>query len=170
MAKNNIILIGFMGAGKSTVARALSHKGKYRVVDLDRLIEAYAGMSITDIFQAQGEAGFRDLEEAALRGLADSRSAIIAAGGGAVLRPGNRELMKQLGAVVYLRARWETLRRRLEGTTDRPLVNQARDADELRLRYLSRAPLYEQADVIVDTDDRPVDEIAVEILEKLGMA
>lgn len=158
-----IILIGFMGAGKSSIAVALSRKG-YIPLDLDRDIETRSGMTIQDIFTRQGESAFRDLEEAALKCLDPLVDTVIATGGGVVGRASNWNTMRQLGCIVYLRTQWETLQGRLNGSEDRPLINSAKRWEEVRALWESRLPLYEQADVIVDTDGRDPDAIAAEII------
>lgn len=168
----NIVLIGFMGAGKSTVGRELGRLTGYRLVDVDAEIVRRQGRSIPAIFAAEGETVFRDIEADALRSLAGTGEAVIATGGGIVGREENWSAMRRLGRVVYLRTRWETLCRRLAESDGRPLA--ARDGDMSRVKalWLERRPLYEQADCVVDTDDRSATEVAqavVRILEMKGV-
>lgn len=163
----NIVLIGFMGAGKSTVATRLSEKSGYDPIDLDALIEEKAGKKIREIFSDEGEDFFRGLESQQLSSLSCSADCIIATGGGVVVRPENWIAMKKIGCVVYLRARWDTLRARIDGNNDRPLVNQSRSWSEVEELLLRRSSLYEQADLIVDTDGRSVEEIVDEIVAKV---
>ncbi|MFB6259776.1 MAG: shikimate kinase, partial [Thiohalorhabdaceae bacterium] len=100
-----IFLVGPMGSGKSTVGRALAARLGTNLVDLDELVAAGAGLSIPEIFEAEGEAGFRDREQAALADIADLRGPlVVATGGGAVLREANRRRMAEAGRVVYLHA------------------------------------------------------------------
>lgn len=167
MHERNIVLVGFMGSGKSTVARVLTGCCGYRLVDLDAEIERVAGEPIAEIFRRRGETVFRDLESAALAGCVGAERIVLATGGGILGRPANRETMRRIGIVVYLRARAETLRHRLAGSTERPLINQARDWNEIERLLHSRMPLYEGADLIVDTDDRQPESIAQEILQHI---
>ncbi|MBR5997663.1 MAG: shikimate kinase [Deltaproteobacteria bacterium] len=157
---SNIILIGFMGAGKSTVGRMLAEYLRWDFVDLDSLIEASAGCAIREIFAREGEAFFRDLETAQLRKMALFRKTVVATGGGAVIRAENRILLKQTGTVVYLRAQLETLQQRVAQSTDRPL---AQNPEHFAALLEERRRFYEEADIIVDTDACRVPEIVQRI-------
>ncbi|HRX50674.1 MAG TPA: shikimate kinase [Candidatus Krumholzibacteria bacterium] len=136
-------LIGFMGSGKSSVAAALAERAVADALDLDALIEARAGRSVAAVFDAEGEAGFRDLEAAVLADLPADEELILACGGGVVEREENRELLRRRGVVVWLDAPWEALLGRLEQVdlTARPLL---RDGDWARVEalYHRRRPLY----------------------------
>ncbi|MBU0743482.1 shikimate kinase [bacterium] len=135
-------LIGFMGSGKSTVARLLGEHALLDVQDLDAVIETDAGRTVADIFAAGGAAAFRDLELAALQHLPTAGDIVLACGGGVVERTAACELLRSRGAVVWLDAPWEILRQRLaqSDTTERPLLGRgwADAADLLR----ARLPLY----------------------------
>ncbi len=159
----NIILVGFMGAGKSSVGRELARLTGLRLVDLDRLIIDRQGRPIKEIFAEEGEESFRGYETEALRSLADSDGLVVATGGGVVGRPGNWELMCRMGPVVYLRASWPVLRSRITGCRERPLAAADRGEDQVEGLLRQRLPLYEQADLIVDTDRKTIPEIAEEI-------
>ncbi|MEZ4484938.1 MAG: shikimate kinase [Syntrophotaleaceae bacterium] len=159
-----IILIGFMGAGKSTLGRALARMTGMPLVDLDALIVEQQRRPIPDIFAAEGEAAFRRYETDALRSLPADLSIIIATGGGIVGCEQNWQLMREMGTIIYLRAQWDSLRSRLSGSTGRPLATADRSEADIKCLWQQRVPLYEQADFIVDTDGRGVDEVAQEIM------
>ncbi len=159
----NIILVGFMGAGKSSVGRELARLTGLRLVDLDRLIVDRQGRPIKEVFAEEGEESFRGYETEALRSLADSDGLVVATGGGVVGRPDNWELMRRMGPVVYLRASWPVLRSRITGCRERPLAAADRGEDQVEGLLRQRLPLYEQADLIVDTDRKTIPEIAEEI-------
>lgn len=118
----SIVLIGMMGAGKSSVGRCLQQRTGLERLDTDELVEARAGMSIPNIFSRRGEAQFRDMETEVLTELAPGRPAIIVTGGGVVLREANREVLKQIGLVVWLEADEVTLLQRASRRGDRPLL------------------------------------------------
>ena len=165
--KTGLILIGFMGAGKSTVGRALNRHTGLPLVDLDEVIVQQQGRSIPQIFAEQGESAFRCYETEALRSLDSVQPRIMATGGGIVGRPENWPLLRQLGRLIYLRAEWPTLKSRLVGSTGRPLASSEVSQEALRELLEQRRPLYEQADLIVDTDNREVDEVVREILHRI---
>jgi len=168
MAAKNIILVGFMGAGKSTVAVELVKYGNYRLLDLDAEIEQRSGLSIRGIFRQHGESFFRDLETSSLTKLRDQNGLVVATGGGIVCRPENRELLRSIGFVVYLRATFPELQKRLRSSTDRPLIKGDPDWHALEVLFQSRSPFYEMADFIVDTDNKETKVLAIEILQRLG--
>lgn len=167
MPGNHIILVGFMGAGKSTVAAELANQSGLSLVELDAEIEQKAGISIREIFEKYGEEKFRDLESSVLQELVDKDKLIISTGGGILGRPRNRELMKGLGKTVYLRAPFLTLKSRLGFSRARPLVKEQPDWVALESLFLSRAPFYEMADLIIDTDNKKPVKIATEIIQLL---
>lgn len=165
----NIVLIGFMGAGKTTVGQELARLGGFRLVDLDALIEERAGRSIPEIFARQGEETFRDLESEALRTLAGARRTVVATGGGIVGREENWTMMRRLGKVIYLRVRPQTLRARLGAGEGRPLARRPGGWTETARLLERRIPLYEQADLIVDNEKGGSPrEVARLILQKLS--
>lgn len=168
MAAKNIILVGFMGAGKSTVAVELVMYGNYRLLDLDAEIERQSGMNIRGIFRQHGEIFFRDLETSALAELPCQNGLVVATGGGIVCRPENRDLLRSAGFVVYLRATFPELQKRLRSSTDRPLINEKPDWSALEVLFQRRSPFYEMADFIVDTDNKEPKIVAHEILQRLG--
>lgn len=168
MDRQNMILIGFMGAGKTSVGEELAGRFGKTLIDTDRMIEERAGMSISDIFAVQGEETFRRLETEVLEQLISEASGeTISVGGGLPLREENRKLLKKLGTVIYLRVRPETVLARLKGDTTRPLL-QGDDVEEKVNSLLSkRGPIYEiAADRIISVDGRSVEQIADAIIEK----
>lgn len=147
----NLVLVGFMGAGKSTLGKLLAQRLGWRFIDLDHVIEARAGRSIKEIFSASGEETFRDLESAVLHSLLELERCVIATGGGVVGRAENWVAMRQLGPIVYLSASWEVLISRLDGCSDRPLAGKDQGVERIRQLHDSRLALYRQADLTVDT-------------------
>ncbi len=170
-AKRGIFLVGYMGAGKTSVGRALSKRLNWEFVDLDERIEAQEGRSIPDIFREFGEAGFRQVETRALRGLfaTDNPSAkVIALGGGAFLQPENASFIESLKmATVFLDASPEELLRRCRGENrDRPL---GRDEERFRQLYETRRVSYLSAACRVETQDKDVEMVAAEVSCSLGL-
>jgi len=165
MPPRNVVLIGSMGAGKTTVGSALAARLGYTAVDTDELVEQDAGTTVVQIWEAEGEHGFRHREsEAVVRACAGGRR-VIACGGGAILHLTNYGLLKGAGAVVYLRAPGEVLWGRVQADGGRPL---ARDRDAFMHLLNERAPAYESAaDLIVDVDGREPDDVAAEIERRL---
>ncbi len=161
-----IALIGFMGSGKTTVARILARALGFKPVDLDRMIEERAGSSLARIFAQQGEQAFRDREAEALASLATSEGIVIAAGGGAPIDERNREFFLRCARTFYLRVTLETARQRTRGGADRPLLQ--RNAQAVRLLYEERLPLYRSFGQEVDTEAKAPQEVAAEILSLLG--
>lgn len=168
MPEKNIILVGFMGTGKSTVAAELARRGNYHLTDLDIEIERRSGMTIQEIFRQQGESAFRDLESSALSKLRGQEGLVVAMGGGVLGRPENRELIQSIGRVIYLRTTFATIQRRLKLSCERPLVKEKPDWNALEALLLSRTPFYEAADLIIDTNNKSPEEIATEILQRLA--
>ena len=162
--KDGIVLIGFMGAGKSTVAAELGHSCGLPVIDLDREIERRSGRTIPEIFEHSGEEAFRQSETEALRGLLDQAPLILATGGGVIGRAENWPLLRLLGRVVYLRVSWETVLLRIGAGKGRPLAG---DRERLQALFEQRLPLYEQADLVIDGQGGTPAAIARDILRKL---
>lgn len=155
----NIVLIGFMGSGKTTVGQALSEKCGREFLDTDALIEAEEGRKISEIFAKEGEGHFRKLEYAALKSLLEVKDKIISTGGGIVTYPDNRGLLKKAGKVVYLRVKPETVVKRLEGDESRPLLMGDDKLSKVENLLSSRKAMYEEAaDIIIDVDYLLVEE------------
>ncbi|GAB4173853.1 MAG: shikimate kinase [Terrimicrobiaceae bacterium] len=162
----NIVLIGFMGCGKSSVGRRLSTVTGHRFVDTDELIVHEQGVSISEIFSTVGESGFRDIEEATLRELVGVCGIILSTGGGIVLREANRPILRSMGIVVWLDASPETLFERASRTGKRPLLH----VDDPRTRFEglleNRRAIYEEvADFRVDSTTLDHDEVTAIVLE-----
>ena len=167
MRKKNVVLIGFMGSGKTSVGLRLSYRLRRPVEDTDKLIERREGRTISEIFAREGEAHFRQLETALLVELVEKgRTAIYSVGGGTPVRPENRELLKRLGKVVLLRVKPETVYERLKEDTTRPLLQCGNPLERIRELMESRKEAYEScADVILDVDYMEVEDI-IERIEK----
>lgn len=163
----NIVLVGFMGCGKSTIARKLGSLLGYPVVDVDAEIEAKAGMPIARIFETRGEDFFRQLEAAVLQEIgARPGRFIIATGGGVIGRRRNRQLVRQLGYVVWLQVSRETIIERTRRSRDRPLLETDDPVAKIDTLLAEREPLYrEVADLELDTTGLDAGEIACGILE-----
>jgi shikimate kinase len=147
-----IYLIGLPGAGKSTVGRQLARRLQLPFVDSDQVIEARLGCSIRAFFERAGEPAFRDLEEAVIDELTRSGPCVLSTGGGAVLRPANRQHLRERGRVFYLRCAPEELFRRLRHDQTRPLLQVADPLQRLRDLYAQRDPLYrETAHHVIET-------------------
>lgn len=164
--KRNIILIGFMGSGKTTVGLRLSYKLRLSVEDTDKLIEQQAGKSISRIFEEDGEACFRRQETALLRKIRDRKYIrVISVGGGTPVDPVNRELLKECGIVVYLRVRPETVYERLQSDRTRPLLQCEDPLGRIRELMAARREAYEEcADIILDADELPMEELTEQII------
>ena len=156
----NIVLIGFMGSGKTTVGKALSVKCGREFLDTDALIESKESRKISEIFAKEGEGHFRKLEYAVLNNLTEAKDKIISTGGGIVTYPDNRGLLKKAGKVVYLRVKPETVVKRLEGDESRPLLMGDDKLSKVENLLSSRKAMYEEAaDIIIDVDYLLVEEI-----------
>lgn len=166
MKNDTIILVGFMGSGKSTVGRIVADKLGFRFADSDRVIEQTLGMPIPDIFRERGEAAFRSVETETLKRLIAEGKRVIATGGGAVLSEENRKAMKEGGLVVALKAEPETIIRRVGAGADRPLLAGDVKGNVLRL-FEQRKGAYDFADLIVDTDNMTPEQAALFIIDYL---
>lgn len=166
--KDNIVLVGLMGAGKTTVGRQLAKQLQRRFVDSDHEIELRTGVSIPVIFEIEGEEGFRNRETQVLSDLLQEQGLVLATGGGAVLRPQNRQLMKSHGTVIYLRATVDELWQRTRHDRNRPLLQTDDPRAKLAALYEQRNPFYnEVADIVVDTSRQSVQHLVQQLLEKL---
>lgn len=155
--KENIILVGLMGAGKSTIGRKLATMMNMEFYDSDREIEERTGVDIATIFEIEGESGFRDREEQVIAELCEKTNIILATGGGSVLRENNRKAMRKSGHVVYLRTTAELLYSRIRYDKSRPLMQTPSPLGTLRSLLKDREPFYlEIADTIMRTGKQKV--------------
>lgn len=161
----NIFLIGFMGCGKSTVARELQLMCNLKVIEMDQIIEEREGLTIPEIFSLRGESYFRGCETALLRELHDSAGCVVSCGGGVAMRPENVALMKEQGLVILLTARPETILQRVRHGGERPLLEGRKNIHDISALMESRRPAYEKAaDIVIETDGKSAAAIAGEIL------
>ena len=167
-----IVLVGLPGSGKSTVARSLARRLMIDSADSDQVIEQRLGCSIRSYFASHGEAAFRDMEEAVIDELTSvDSSTVLATGGGAVLRPLNRQRLRERATVVYLRATPEQLYRRLRHDTKRPLLQVADPLQRLRELHQERDPLYREcAHFVLDTQGSSLNMLASRILMQLDLS
>lgn len=165
-SRGNVVLIGFMGSGKSTMGIRLSYRLQYILEDTDKLIETKAGMTISEIFAREGEEAFRQMETQLLQQLVEKRGRrVYSVGGGTPVRAVNRPLLKKLGTVVYLRTRPETVYERLKNDTTRPLLQGEDPLGKIRSLMAERESAYaETADVILDVDEMTTDQVVESIM------
>jgi shikimate kinase len=169
MATNkNIFLIGLMGAGKTTIGRQLANELGLEFFDSDHEIEKRTGVTITHIFDIEGETGFRKRETAILDELTEKKDIVLATGGGAIIKPENRQFLMSRGTTVYLYANLDTLLERTAKDRSRPLLQTENPQEKLKELFQERDPLYrETADIIIDTANDSVRLAVKEIQEKL---
>jgi shikimate kinase len=169
-----IFLVGYRGTGKTTVARLLAHRLGWSWVDADDLLERRAGVTIRQVFEAEGEAGFRRRESAVLEELCGLSKHVIATGGGVVLTAANRQRLKAAGRVVWLTADAQTIRRRLENdrtTAERRPALTVGGLAEIKELLRAREPHYRAvAHFSVDTSARPPEQVADAIWKELGVS
>jgi shikimate kinase len=165
-ASRNVILVGFMGAGKSTVGRVLARRLGLCFVETDDMITGGDGRSIPQIFAEHGEAYFRMLEAAAMDALMDKHGHVIATGGGLPCRPGAMERLKALGTVVWLAADFDALYQRAGRVGSRPMLA-GRSRDEVAALYETRKSCYSQAHLAIETTRLGVDAVVSRILRHL---
>jgi len=165
----NLILVGPMGAGKRTIGRLLAKELRRPVKDSDKEIEVRTGANIPWIFDKEGEPGFRDRETAMIVELCHENGIVLATGGGAVMRPENRQALRNGGRVVYLHAAIEQQVARTSRDRNRPLLRNANPEKILRDLLAVRDPLSREiADLVVETDERPPRMVVLDILERLA--
>ncbi|HET9717076.1 MAG TPA: shikimate kinase [Pseudolabrys sp.] len=158
----SIVLVGMMGAGKSSIGRRLASRLNVAFVDADAEIESAAGMTIPEIFQKHGEDYFRAGEARVIARLLENGPQVLATGGGSVMDPQTRSLIRQKGISIWLKADLDVLLKRTKRRNDRPLVEKIKDLLPLR------EPLYAQADIVVQSRDEPHENIIDEIMRKLA--
>jgi shikimate kinase len=164
-----LVLVGMMGAGKSTVGKRLAARLGRPFADTDRVLEERLGVSIPTIFELEGEAGFRDREAAVLADLLERKGAVLATGGGIVLREGNRRQLAERAWVIYLRASAEDLWVRTRRDTTRPLLRTADPRARIAELLAHRAPYYlEVANLVVETGRQPVERLIEHVMQRLA--
>lgn len=166
---SNIVLIGYMGSGKSTIGKYMSNKYKYDFIDTDMLIEESEGMKISEIFATKGEEYFRQLETDTISKLVDRlHNTIISTGGGLPIRKNNADILKLLGNVIYLDSNADTIYNRVKGGTNRPILNCENPYKKICEMLIKRGPCYEYAsDVKVNVDTDNIDKVVDKILDCL---
>ncbi len=169
LAGRSIVLIGLMGAGKSTIGRRLAQRLGLGFVDADAEIERAAGCSISDVFRMYGEGAFRDGERRVIRRLLDGPSRVLATGGGAFMNAETRAVIRERAISVWLRCPLDILVRRVAGRSHRPLLNNSRPRDVLERLITERHPVYAEADIIVQCGDDNVDNSTTRVIEALAL-
>jgi len=159
-----IFLVGFMGAGKTTVGRAVARHLEYAFFDLDELISARAGKSVQEIFAELGEAEFRSLESAAIHSCRRMVRSVVALGGGAYVSEENRTVMRAIGKTVWLDCPIEICLKRISGDKSRPLLG---DDTQMRALLAQRRESYAEADYVVGSGERTPEELALKIVSFL---
>lgn len=163
----NIILCGFMGCGKSTVGILLAKKNGMAFIDLDAYIEKKENMTVSEIFEKFGEERFRELERQAARELSAKNGVVIAAGGGTLTFQENVDVLRKNGTIILLDLPVETVARRLENDTTRPLLNRPDKDEAMKELYNKRMPLYRAAaDMVFDADQSPM-QVCTEIMKNI---
>jgi shikimate kinase len=168
LGKRLIVLVGMMGAGKSTIGRRLAARLKLPFVDADNEIEtAHAGMSIPEIFEAHGEAYFRDGEARVIARLLENGPGVLATGGGSFMREDTRQRIRDKAISVWLKADADVIMRRVRRRADRPLLQTADPAGTVTRLLTEREPVYQDADLTIWSRDVPHDRIVDECIEAL---
>ena len=162
----NIILIGFMGAGKSTIAKKLAEKLSFKNIDMDKIIVEKSGRkSAAEIFEKDGELAFREYEILVANELKDEQNFVISTGGGIVMNKVNIDYLKKNGVIVFLQNTFETSKKRINKHNPPPLFKDLNQAQQL---YDLRLPLYTfYADVVIETDDITLQEVTDKIISKI---
>jgi len=163
----NIVLTGFMGSGKTVVAKQLARLLGMKVIDVDTEIEKSTKMTINTIFEHFGEPRFREIETETIKQVSENNNVIISTGGGAVLKQENIDAMRKKGIIICLTAAPETILKRTKSTRDRPLLLVENPLERIKELLESRRPFYEKADVMIDTERKTPLQIAEEIVEKI---
>jgi shikimate kinase len=162
-----IVLVGMMGAGKTTVGRRLANRLGRHFIDSDEEVEKAAGMSIEDIFKLHGEADFRAGEVKVIARLLKEEGLVLGTGGGAFINAETRALVKATAASVWIKADFDLLFARVQRRSNRPLLKTANPRETLRHLMDIRYPIYAEADVTVITRDVPQDQVANDVIEAL---
>lgn len=162
--RNNIILVGLMGAGKSTIGKNLAKRLKKDFYDSDRIIEERTGVDISTIFEIEGEHGFRDREEQVIAELCEMKNIVLATGGGCILSENNRKNMMKGGHVVYLRTSADLLYSRIRFDKSRPLMQTKSPLDTLKTLLNNREPYYmEVSDTVIMTGKQKINTLVKKV-------
>jgi len=167
MLDRPVILTGFMGSGKSSVGKLLSESLGCNFIDLDNVIVSETGKTINEIFAESGEESFRKLESKCLQRVLNNGLSVVAGGGGLVIAESNRQMMRNSGFVINLSASFESVLKRLEGATDRPLYSGQDAVNRVQRLMEERKQFYADADIRIDTDNKSVEDVVAEILKVL---
>ena len=167
LGMRSVVLVGMMGAGKSTIGRRLSARLRLPFLDADSEIEAAAGMSIPDIFEAHGEPHFRDGEARVIARLLDGGPAVIATGGGAFMREDTRNRIRDKAVSIWLKADADIIMKRVKRRADRPLLQTADPAGTVERLIGEREPIYSHADITIWSRDVPHEKIVDECIDAL---
>ena len=162
-----IVLVGMMGAGKTTVGRRLATRLGRHFVDSDEEVEKAAGMSIEEIFASRGEADFRAGEQRVIARLLKDQDLVLGTGGGAFINAETRALVKASAVSVWIKADFELLFQRVQRRSNRPLLKTANPRETLKGLIDKRYPVYAEADVTVVSKDVPQDQVASEVIDGL---
>lgn len=163
----SLVIVGLMGAGKTCIGREIAKRCHVQFVDADREIEEAAGCSVADIFDLYGEKEFREGERRVIKRILEGDSCVLATGGGAFMNDETRKLIGETGTSLWLKADVDVLIKRTTGRKHRPLLNQGDPANTLRVLAEERYPIYEKADVVVDTLDENLDVTILRVLKAL---
>lgn len=163
----SLVIVGLMGAGKTCVGRQIAQHFDIPFVDADREIEEAAGCCVADIFELYGESAFRDGERRVIKRILEGEPCVLATGGGAFMNDQTREMISQTGTSLWLKAHVDVLIKRTTGRKHRPLLNQGDPAKTLRKLVAERYPIYETADLMVETFDEALDGTVRRVIETL---
>jgi shikimate kinase len=169
LGRRSLVLVGMMGAGKSSIGRKLAAKLALPFVDADAEIELAAGMSIPDIFSKHGEPSFRAGEARVIARLLDGGPQVLATGGGAFMNAETRAAIRAKAISIWLKAEYEILLRRIKRRSDRPMLKTEDPAETLKRLLAERDPVYAEADLTVRSRDVPHEIIIAEILDALAL-
>jgi len=165
LAGRPLVLVGMMGAGKTTVGRRLANRLGRHFIDSDEEIETAAGMTIEDIFSTHGEADFRAGEVRVIARLLKDRNIVLGTGGGAFIHPETRALVKAEAVSVWIKADFELLFARVSRRSNRPLLKTANPRETLKKLIDARYPIYAEADITVVSTDVPQDQVASDVID-----
>ncbi|MFC2140218.1 shikimate kinase [Candidatus Auribacterota bacterium] len=163
----NVIMLGFMGTGKSTVSKVIAERLGFKFVEMDEMIEAREGMTINEIFKTKGEGYFRNLEQDLVLELSQKGKQVISTGGGVVLNEQNINNFKEQGVLISLTATAEVIYTRVKNETQRPLLKTENPLKTIHDMLEYRMPFYEKADHLLDTSGLTIDKVVEEVFKIL---